>query len=297
MRKVVIIANCHSMSLARSFSLGARGVEIQFVDLNFLGRENETAVIKGLYEDLEQDTVIFSFHTSGRFSPVSTAELTPILAAQLHLFTNVRFDGLHPDLTYIGPMNGRRHGVLSVYHSKIILYAFAQGISAGDCARMFDFKAYEKLGYFDVFAHAERVLLERDQKNDVKFAASFLALVREEPTLYTFNHPNGRVFQYLTEALCNAGDIKFVPFNQQHSINELSNNCIWPVYNEIAEYHRLPYRSPQYFVNMQSFTSRTLSWREMVDASYDMYSRQNRDDLVRLISEADFYPFFVQALS
>jgi len=296
MRQVIIIANCHSMSLARAMALGARGVTVDFIDLNFLSRENEQTMIRRIYDGLPADAAVFAFNTSARFSPVSNAEIAPVLGDRLQTFTNIRFDGLHPDMTMLGPMDGRRHSAMGTYHSKIILGAYLQGLSPADCGRLFDYKIYEQLGYFDVFTQSAQTLLERDRHCDVKFAPALLNMVKAGPSLYSFNHPTGAVFQRLSAQLCAAAGIGFIDFGERFSINELANSMIWPIYDEIAEYHGLAYRTPQYYVGMQSFKSRAMSRAEMIRACYDVYGRQSKDDLRRFAQQSDFYAKLLEVL-
>lgn len=296
MRKILIIGNCHTMSLARSFALCARDIEVNFIDLNFLNRDHENALNRELYDGLTNYEVVFSFLTSERMAPVSTKQIASILGDRLVTFTNLRFHGLHPDLTLIGPMDGRRHGFLGIHHSKLILFAFLRGMSPRDCGRLFDYKIYEKIGYFEMFSTSANELLQRDRGCDIKFAHRFIEIIREEYCLYTFNHPNGRVFQALTAALCSWQGIDFVEFARDLSINELSNNYVWPIYDEIAEFHRLPYRTPQYFVNVQSFSSRAISRDEMIKKCYDVYSKYPLDEFHRLLQAEPFYLKFQETI-
>jgi len=292
MPDIVIIANCHSMSLARALSLSARDLTVSFIDINFLGRDNENEVTSKIYGSGSENLRVFSFPLGEQFPLISSKELLGLLGERFKTFTNIRFDGLHPDMTYIGSRTNRLHGVLGAYHSKILAYAFVKGMSIRDCVRMFDRTVYEKLGYFGQFELAKQNLYSRDKFCDLKFAGRFISILKERPSLYTFNHPAGHVFQALARDISEFSEYKFVDFDPSCGLNELSNNYIWPIYNEIAEFHGLPYRTPQYFVDSQSFSSRALSLEEMVKGSYRFYSGLNPDDLLERVSQEQFFQEF-----
>lgn len=281
MTSVLIVANCHSMSLSRSLALTGRNLEVSFIDLNFLSRAHEVAQIERLSDG--PPDLVFTLHTKPRFGKVATGELRALLGERVRTFTNIHFNGLHPDIIYVGSPSHRKLSPLGAYHSGIILYCYLQGYSEADCRAMFNGQTYERLGYYDAFDAAKVRLLAREDSCDIKFAEQFLSMLKSELCLYTVNHPTGAVFHRLTEQLCEAASIEFIDYSDRLSINDLSNNYIWPVYNEIAEANRLSYRVPQFFVNHQSFSSRSLSLEEMIAGSFQVYARMNK---VHLLGEA-----------
>ncbi len=267
----------------------ARGVHVDFIDLNFLSRDNETAVIQKFYNKLSDHTVVFSFVIGDNLSDISTNKLKMILGEKLVTFSNIRFDGLHPDMTYIGPFGARRQGFFSDYHSKLVISSFFSGRSERDCARLFDPIVYDKLGYFSAFSNSSQILLERDKYCDVKFAGNFLSMLANVPSLYSFNHPTGAVFLAMCSKFCSYADLKFVNVPNEFGLNELSNSYVWPIFDCIAERNNLKYRTPDYFIGSQSFVSRSLTLNEFISGCYAAYRQCDQNDMFEILSKKEFF--------
>ena len=278
-RTVTVIANCHTGPLAQILAFCGRGIKLDgiFVDNwdNLASEDRKKADV--LQDTLGDDSLVFSFVLSAAFGQLETAGLRKLLGDRLVTFTNVRFDGLHPDMTYFGPFGGRWSGLLADYHSRIVMHSFSAGRSASECAQMFRGEVYEDLGYFEVFDTSATELKRRDLACDVRCADNFLELIQQEYCLLTFNHPTSIVFSSIVKALCQYAHIEYVAFEERLYPNPLVQSVIWPIYNEVAESLRLPYRSPQFFsqppTGYVQGSSRSLSIPEFVHGCYDFYSK------------------------
>jgi len=267
----------------------ARGVCVDFIDLNFLSRDNEKIVIQKLYNNISGNTIVFSFVINEKLADIATTKLKMVLGEKLVTFSNIRFDGLHPDMTYIGPFGARRQGFFGDYHSKLVISSFFNGLSERDCARLFDPIIYDKLGYFQEFSNSSRILLERDGYCDVKFAGTFLSMLAKVPSLYSFNHPTGVIFNALCSKLCSYADLKFVNFPIEFCLNELANSYVWPIFDCIAESNNLKYRMPNYFISPQSFVSRSLTLNEFISGCYTSYHQCDRNEMLEILSKKAFF--------
>jgi hypothetical protein len=292
---LTVIGNCHCLPLADALALSALGITTDFIDVNFADEPHIAAKINGLYDDSGPETV-FSLNLSEQFSRLATPVLREHLGGRLATFTNIHFTGLHPDITYIGCMRRRLRGFFGDYHSKLVLFSFVSRWTPERCLQLFNGVIYERLGYFEAFATSSDDLLLRDAACDVRFAARFLEMVRWEPSLYTVNHPTGRVFLELAFALAEHAGFEFVRHGAVMFQNHLSTNYIWPVYHEIAEHHGLAYRTAPYFVRIGQRASRSIGLEEFVRGSYAAYREAEFDDLAAMAARLPFYPAFRERL-
>lgn len=193
-------------------------------------------------------------------------------------------------------MGQRFTGVLRDYHSKLVLYSFASGRSAVECTNLFNAKTYERLGFLDLLASSSQELSWRDKDLDVKFAPDFFDILKQELPLFTVNHPTDSVLQALCRRLCDHVGIDYTPFPGAALTNSLSDNCIWPVYDAVAEHHRLPYRTPQRFVVPNRAQSRSLSLGEFVSRSYQGYGEVPTGQFKGGVRALPFHDAFQAAL-
>jgi hypothetical protein len=294
-RNVAVIANCHCLPLADALTLVARQADADFIDVTFAGQPHMVEKIDRLFSDHAAD-VVFSFNLSEHFGRIATAALRPVLGQRMTTFTNIHFAGLHPDITYLGPMGQRINGFFGDYHSKLVLFCFAQGRGVAECLALFNGATYERLGFFQSYAAASAELLQRDAACDVKFAAAFLDMLRDRPCLYTVNHPTGEVFLELGKLLAAAADFQVADFGPAFFQNHLSVNYVWPVYDEIAEHHRLAYRSPAYFLRPVDRTARGATLQEFIAGCYAAYSRAPFNEFAAMVRGLPFFNSFAERL-
>ena len=302
--KVTVIANCHTGPLAQLLAFAGRGFAVDgiFIDTWHNPDSDCRQKANALVAETGPDDIIFTFNLSRDFGNLETNHLRSVLGPQLTTFTNIRFDGLHPDLSYFGPFGGRWPNILSEYHSKIVVHSFAAGRSVADCLAAFNGKTYERLGYYSVFDSSAAELRRRDATCDVQFAEAFLALIKEHYCLLTVNHPTSIVFDRLARMLCAHRSLSFLHFEPTLYPNPLVQTIIWPILNEVAEYHRLSYRTPQFFVGppMGYVTSnpRSVSLPEFVAASYEFYAtRLPKDQFIETATQADTDGLFRNVLA
>lgn len=295
---VNVIANCHCLPLAETLMLGARrdqGLRADFIDVVFAEHEHMATKIERLFAD-ESDDPVFSFHLSANLGRLETTALRARLGDRLHIFSNLYFSGLHPDITYLGRMGDRNVGYFGDYHSKLALFAFVTGRSEEDCLALFNGKTYELIGYFDAYEASANELLARDNVCDIKFGQQFLDMVRRGPCLYTINHPSGEVFVELANTLAARAGIPYVKFPPSFVQNHLSTNYIWPIYNEIAERHGLAYRVPQSFIHAQAGSARSDDLESFVRGSYAGYATADRNALHAELTKWPFFSGYMETL-
>jgi hypothetical protein len=293
-RALTVIANCQSLPLADALALGATGIETDFIDVNFPHIPEMAAKIAALAP--RGDQLVFSVNLSAQFGPLATEQLRPRLGDQLITFTNIHFSGLHPDITYLGPMGRRTPGYFEDYHSKLVLFAYVTGRSVADCIALFTGAHYERIGYFAEFAASAAELMRRDEACNVRYAGMFIEQIKQVPGLFTINHPTGPIFMTLANVLARVAGVPFERFDALFLENPLARNVIWPVYNEIAEQHGLRYRMPQLFVAPVRRAARGVALAEFVAGSYAAYAQADASEFFAMVRKLPFFAQFERVL-
>lgn len=287
---VTVVANCHCLPLADAFALCSPNVMTDFIDVNFASMPIFIEKIEALASG---DQLVFTQPISATHGLLATQALRGRLGTQAVLtFTNVHFAGLHPDITYLGAMGSRKPSFFGDYHSKLALFAFVTRRSLAECFYLFAMSTYEAVGYFDAFDQSAAELRLREETCDIRFAETFLGMVREQPTLFTMNHPSSAVFLELAGALARHAGLAYRKMESPFFLNHLANSYIWPIYNEIAEHNGLAYRTPPYFVNLASRSSRSYSLQEFLAGCYAAYAATDFTELATVVSQAPFFKLF-----
>lgn len=294
-KAVTVIGNCHSLPLADAFAMCSSGVISDFVDINFADLPEMAAKVDAL--GTGASPLVFTQPISSAHGRLATDLLRQQIGSdQVVTYTNVHFVGLHPDITYLGNFGSRVESFLGPYHSKLVLFSFLTRRSVDECIRLFDGKTFDAVGYMAAFEQSSAELRAREAGCDVQFAETFLQMVRQAPALFTVNHPTATVFLELASAMAGHAGLAFREFGAPFSLNHLAGSYMWPVYDAIAEHHRLAYRTPQFFVNTASRNSRSSSLEEFVAGCYASYSSGDFGKLATMVANAPFYLEFAAKL-
>lgn len=273
-------------------------VSIRHVELDAHGHAPFRDVLDELYSS-DCGDLVFSMCAGDGFGRAETAKLKGPLGDRLRTFTNVRFDGLHPDMTYFGGYRQRYPGAFGEYHSKIALFSYVTGRSPRECAALFTGQIFERLGYMDRYAESATELLDRDRNCDIKFGAAFLDMVRTTPVLHTFNHPTTTVLAELSCTLLDAANIPRHECEPSMVASHLSATATWPVFDAIAEHHGLAYRTPQVIFaarDDQHLISRGVPIEDAVVAMYSGYDRLDPIVMREDLQAQPYYARFCEAL-
>ena len=296
--KLTIIANCQAWPLAQAAASIGHDVRVRFICLNDVAVEGSFSNLsmRRLIEDeAAGEELVYTFNASSTFAPADTESLREVFGERLKTFSNIRFDGLHPDSTYFGGFGGRSTATMGEYHSKLIIYAYASGRSEADCAQLFNGLTYEQLGYFDIWSDSANYLLDREKQCDVKVVEKFLADARDQLPLFTFNHPTSSVLHDVARAVLIDAGIKNSTIGGSHFANSLYQNFIWPVYPEIIEHFGLKYSGGYTFFNMTCasedyFSSRPISLEDLIHHDFAIYRDQGT--VAQFREAAAQLPFF-----
>ena len=218
---IVIIANCQVQPLAYLLEMHPDIQSVIQIPLHLKGPEHYNNPIKIIEESEKRFTVLqFPESIDGMgFTESAKAKFDRVVN-----FTNIYFTGLHPDATYIGGMGKRFLSPVGDYHSRITYLAYSKGLTIEACIQKFSSETYDKLGYYGQWDSSSIELINRDAKNDVKFAEEFLEITSKNLTLLTFNHPTSLVFNKLGNRLLNFIGLKEITLPIESQPNFLATN-------------------------------------------------------------------------
>lgn len=277
---IAIIGNCQVSTAYHLLATCSGLTVIDRLDINSLSsegfKERQQAVIAMAREG---SGVIVSHRLGDNFGDIATSALSA-LNGNYFTTTNIYFSGLHPDIVYLGSFPNKRYvSALGDYHSRIIVFSYIQGVSEAECIARFTGATYEAAGYFDEFEKSAQELRRRDETVDIKFADQFLETVRNNPALYTVNHPIITTIYEQAKKICEFFGVTYDGYPDTYFGNALSAATWWPIYPEIAEYHKLPYRTPPIFKTAQVKGNHYYSIERMVSECYRVYDGVGREAL------------------
>lgn len=268
MIRLAIIGNCQAPIL-RNALLRGREIEIKcVVDVNCLNSVYTRWCIEKIQRRSGID-VVLSQPIGDDFGAISSSNLSRIYGEDFLKITNFYFMGLHPDISYYGSFKMRIPSPLGDYHSKIALTSFLKGYGPETCLQKFCAETYEKMGYFETYRSSLQELEKRDVSNDIRFAAEFGRITQQRLSALAVNHPTSIVFAGFAEKILERLTGARVHIHPDMFVNQLSGSVIWPVYPEIGEAHRLPYRTDMLFHGDQG---QTWDLEAFVRDSYALYA-------------------------
>lgn len=258
-------------------------------DLDVVGHINLNRIATGEHKPLletvraDHSIGIVSLHAGAGFGELSTKALRDA-GHTVTTYTNIHFEGLHPDIVRMPPFPGSEAFPTGVYHSRIALRGFLEGWSVSDTVLAFNGETYRQSGYFQAFERSAGELRRRDARCDVAFANAFLEMARERPVLFTVNHPTQRPVVALASRIAKALTGKPMRVPADFFPNPLASDVFWPVYPEIAAEI-----GARYFTPMRFGTPREgrpfLALPNFVRLCHNAYGDIGRDHLLKFASD------------
>lgn len=240
--KVLIISNCQSVPIAYCWrALRPRDTVREFSVQNLV---SNSMLRLDLARIKDRADILLYVPVSNDY-PAVQARQESMVALKTPLkvrIAGIYFDGLFPDLTYIGSSFDRVESPLGDYHSRIIVSAFIEGVPCSEAARrLFSEEAYEARGYLNTATSALHEMRRRDEQCDVKIAPTVEMLWRETYSFFTVNHPtNVLVLAYVREILkylqLPSAD---VPVDSIPA--SLNRSHVWPIPGALKAAHKLKF--------------------------------------------------------
>jgi hypothetical protein len=272
--RLMVISNCQGPEIARHLAT--------MTQCSVVGREInrfDKADLESWLRDCEAADHIFLIPLKHeRFDGLTVEQMRGRFGDRVKLLGGVVFTGLQPDIVNLGEMNHRFDGPM-VLHSGIALYGFMSGLSPKACAELYRQDVFQAFGYFEAWQASRAEFFAREAELDIRIGDAFFAAVRDIPLMLTQNHPTFPVYQMIAKAICEALGLpcRLAPAGYGATIQAYMP--AWPVHDEIAERHRLTYRTSQMFVRENG------AWDlpSLVASSFQQYRAYGRDRLAELL--------------
>ncbi len=158
-----------------------------------------------------------------------------VVGKQIVKIPHISFDAFHPDLCYVRQASCGEI-VVPHYNSRIIVWAYRNGIDPNDVAGLFDEDVFDKLGYFNRWDESVRHLRWIFEMCELDFSRFFLRIKRLGNFMYSTNHPRAQVIVDLAKLVSlQMGAPESIIDVEIDIVDALAHLDIWPVYPQIGD--------------------------------------------------------------
>ncbi len=229
------------------------------------------------------DVILASSIPANSGSPSDPTLLGP--TPRTVLLPNIFFPAFHPDLVYVGDVDGPPRGQLESpvgpYHSALALYGFRRGASVEDTLGLFRREVYARVGYLDAWPGATKGLSWLAGQAGWEIGPDLARWSRRGAFMHSPNHPRMFVAADIARSFLRKAGIAFDDFDiEPYLHDELLAQGSWPVYPEIGELYGL---AGAYVFLPRSRRGRRqpepLTLRRFVEGSFAIYRRRSASDL------------------
>jgi hypothetical protein len=149
----------------------------------------------------------------------------------------IAFNAFHPDETSAHDGKSVLMGPMESLHSAIGIWAYNQGCTSREAARLFRPDVFEALGYMDCWDSSAAALAQRCLGTGIDYERLMRHIKRHTPFMTTVLHPRisviAEIARQLAEKMGYVGNTAHDPI--EHMINEPMRELIWPIYPGVAE--------------------------------------------------------------
>jgi len=231
---ILIFGNCQIGSLADSIEILVEGSKCDRVLAS-----NEPAILKSeLHDAASAGHELVLIHDSVQNIIDINPELQGILPASAVLIPTITFSAFQPDIQYAFA-EGRvmKNGLKSDWNSRILLWAYVNGLSHIEARQIFCEEVYEALGYFDEWNVSEQILESAFERCGFDYRRWMRAVQRSGAFMYGINHPVllglTNLGAQIAERHFGATSSRVEEINSQ--ITDHLAHIVWPVYPEIGD--------------------------------------------------------------
>lgn len=268
--RLCIIGNCQSPEIARHLAC-ITGLPVTGRDVTHYHQASRPSWLA----DCDEADLIVTIPLSERFDGVQVPQLQARYPGRVRVMNAPFFEGLFPDLVFLGGIGRRLVGPMDG-HSKLTLRSYLRGETVESCTRTFNATSFERYGYFTAWQASKQELIRRDADVDIPLGDIFFEHVRTVPLLLTVNHPTTALYRMICEEICRTLDLPYAEVPLASMATAQAYWPVWPIFDALAEHHRLSYRTPQLFVREHE----GWSLPRFVARSFEFYDRIGREPLV-----------------
>ncbi len=283
MRKIHILGNCQVGGIADSISLLFDNIEVE--------REIHTFDITALSSVLEKHLKSQGFLIacdSVKALIGTNQSLSKFQLSENIYFPTISFAAFHPDIQYVF-VDGSvvKNGLGGDWNSRILLWAYLNGLSQTAAQELFCKETFDELGYFNEWNRSNEDLEHSFLKTGFDYGRWIRKVKRSGVFMYGINHPNQIALSELSVQLAE----KIFPDMSAHSINlhgltsDYLSHIVWPIYPEIGERLGLEgqylWRASKKICDLNDFT-------EMCYNAYDDIDLRNQNlKFIPLITKSE----------
>lgn len=282
-QKVCILGNCQGPNLARTIA-NISNSEISICGLEIMQfSHNRERFLQTL---LASDVIVTCKTYSEEFKEISFEHIDTLKPGNVFEYSPIYFAGLHPDICYLGARGQRIFSAVGDYNSRILVNAFLQYKTEEEANYLFDKQVFLNAGYLDAFDTAKDEFFRRENAlshKSITFADLFFENIITLPLLYSVNHPTSALLNLMSKRICSKIGIEVTDVADALLSNALIDNVIWPLYNDICEYHGLKYRTNRTFTHNQT----VMSLSEFIWRCYRIYDSYDREILSAALKESN----------
>lgn len=290
--KIVLIGNCQARPIADFLQLRLQNVAVDVVGAHlYFGNEISRKSEEDFEAKVRKANLIFAMPLSEKYGKISASGLKSEMDREsIVFFPNIYFSGLHPDAIYLGELGSRLKGPIGDYHSKVALLGFLLGRSPIDTVLMYNEHTYHRLDFFSEVNRSLNELRRREQEVDVGVATIIENSLKDAPCFLTVNHPTAFLFVKFVDELIRFLELKnilksaYPPLDHHLMQNPLSEAAVFPVYDEVAKFHRLNYSGGYTFKPPRNEKTATLiSLSRLVEMEFEAFKSVPRRDIFKSI--------------
>ena len=285
--KAVVISNCQCLPLASTLTRLSADTIFDHWGVHILPPDRRSTLIAEFVDRarVEYDFVV-TIPLGKEFDALSSDVINNTFEIPVFTISNIYFSGYHPDLTYLGGFAKRIVGPLGDYHSKMCLYAFANGLCVDDALNLFSNETYAKVGYYDEFISSFETLKNRDIHVDIRVTDILPGILQDRFCFLSVNHPSLDLFvaygDFIISYLKKRGLVRHsgLPADANLFKEGLAESVIFPIYREIAERHGVP-RFGSYAFKPQGGSVNPIDLNAYIEAEYAVFSEVGVEPLVK----------------
>ncbi len=283
----LVVSNCQSQPLKHTLSLMSN-MPFENMGVQLISGDQEQYVSNFVRQAREKYSVIVCVALSENYGPLALNRVRDTFRGKsVVTIANLYYEGLHPDLTYIGGLAQRLEGPLGDYHSRLALIGFLTDRTVEQTVALFNRENYARLGYFDAHRRSIEELARRDEGLDIPAAGLVESMVRQVPIFMAVNHPTAQLINAYSESIadhldrhCGVGRSEWTGGPMQ-LLNHLAQNAVFPVYPEVAKNLGLAYAGSYSFkpATIGDEAVNTLTLREFVEDEFSAFKSIAFDEL------------------
>jgi hypothetical protein len=221
MMRIYVVGNCTAREIGRCLEV-MTGAEVT-TQLAWLAKEVDPT-ISG-YDH------VFTTHCVD--GPIE--DHFPELKGKVTYYPRLIFTAFHPDCVYANVSGRPVQSPLGDYNSSIVLAGWKAGLTKDEILNLFRHDVYQSLGFFDHTNDHWKNLVWEEAPTSIGTRDLVEGWRSQPPFMHTINHPKIGAIADLSRVMAKKAGLN-VKFNspEQHLVDNLILNAVWPIYPEIG---------------------------------------------------------------